>query len=433
MKMKRFVLLFFHSTVLLCCAAHLKAQDYYNPESLVVNENKVYDENIRTIRVLNVNSNYTMPILDLGGDDKLLIKFDDLSAEITDYSYTLFHCDENWEKTSLTFFEYASGMQQLFVDDYDYSRNTLQKYIHYQFTVPNDDIKLKISGNYMLMVYKNHDPEQVVFSQRIMVVEQRASVQMELTSGDMPSYRFSHQELDFSLSFEDYAVGNALENLHVVLLQNRRWDNAIKDIKPLFIRNNVLEYTYDEENTFTALNEYRMVDTRTIRESTETTRFAKVVNDSNYTFLEQGEVPTRRRFRTTADLNGRFTVQSYEGFAEGNLDADYSLVHFEVAAPKLPSNADVVIFGDAFQYTPFSKRRLELDEESQLWKGDFYLKQGLIDYMLAINEDGVLNAEPLEGSYSDSENEYYILVYHKRLYDNYTRLVGYGQYEIGAW
>ena len=40
-------------------------------------------------------------------------------------------------------------------------------------------------------------------------------------------------------------------------MQNNNEENKINDLTPLFVKNNVLIYDYDEENNFFAINEFR--------------------------------------------------------------------------------------------------------------------------------------------------------------------------------
>ena len=52
-------------------------------------------------------------------------------------------------------------------------------------------------------------------------------------------------------------------------MQNKRDDNAIRNLKPSFIRENELDYDYSKENVFSGGNEFRYFDIRTIRRNGE--------------------------------------------------------------------------------------------------------------------------------------------------------------------
>ena len=55
-------------------------------------------------------------------------------------------------------------------------------------------------------------------------------------------------------------------------MQNRRWDNAIRNLKPNNIHDNVLDYDYDKENVFPGGNEFRYFDIRTTSHNGENVR-----------------------------------------------------------------------------------------------------------------------------------------------------------------
>ncbi len=48
----------------------------------------------------------------------------------------------------------------------------------------------------------------------------------------------------------------------MVVLQNYRWDNAVKNIAPTFVRGNSLEYNTENNLIFPAGKEWRWVDLR---------------------------------------------------------------------------------------------------------------------------------------------------------------------------
>ena len=71
--------------------------------------------------------------------------------------------------------------------------------------------------------------------------------------------------------------------------QNNREDNSINHLTPLFIKNNQLIYTYDEENNFWGNNEFRHFDIKSLRYQSE--RIQKIIFDSleNHVILFQDE------------------------------------------------------------------------------------------------------------------------------------------------
>ena len=59
--------------------------------------------------------------------------------------------------------------------------------------------------------------------------------------------RYSKQELDFNVSHPSVLIQNPFNDVKITLTQNGRWDNAIFNLKPLYIKGDLLDYNYDEE------------------------------------------------------------------------------------------------------------------------------------------------------------------------------------------
>ena len=55
--------------------------------------------------------------------------------------------------------------------DFNYSNNTDLYYTHYNVTIPNENMKPKISGNYIIMVYKVGDKDHPILTKRFMIYE----------------------------------------------------------------------------------------------------------------------------------------------------------------------------------------------------------------------------------------------------------------------
>jgi hypothetical protein len=88
----------------------------------------------------------------------------------------------------------------------------------------------------------------------------------------------------------------------VALMQNFRWDNAILDLPPLFMRPNELDYTYDIKNAFPAGKEFRYFDTRSVRYRTDRVANIKVIGTKTEVYVVPDEVREDRSIYTTKTL-----------------------------------------------------------------------------------------------------------------------------------
>ena len=102
------------------------------------------------------------PVIKIG--EPIYLEFDDILANEQDYYYKITHCDYDWKKSSLLKSQYLDGVDNQRITDYENSYSTLESYSNYQLTIPNDNVRLKVSGNYLLEIYNSYDELQ--FSRR---------------------------------------------------------------------------------------------------------------------------------------------------------------------------------------------------------------------------------------------------------------------------
>jgi hypothetical protein len=130
------------------------ADDYYGSTAMRY-EDYVYRSYIKSIQLHDISFELSQPILNLDSQEQLLLSFDDLQADLKNYSYTVIHCNANWEPSDLMSAEYIDGFADNNINNFNYSLNTLQKYTHYDVVFPNSAMRITKSGNYLLKVYEH--------------------------------------------------------------------------------------------------------------------------------------------------------------------------------------------------------------------------------------------------------------------------------------
>ncbi len=68
----------------------------------IVYDNRIYQPNIKTVEFYNTALEGSFPIITLGSAEQLLLGFDDLSTSSKSYSYTVEHCDAEWNVSRLS-------------------------------------------------------------------------------------------------------------------------------------------------------------------------------------------------------------------------------------------------------------------------------------------------------------------------------------------
>jgi len=193
-------------------------------------EDWVYKPNIKSVQLHEVSWELSPPLIDFETGQQLELSFDDLDGDNKNYWYTVIHCDALWKPSDLMAQEYLNSFQEEQITNFNYSQGTLQKYTHYKWVFPNNNIKLTKSGNYIVKVYTDIEKDKPVLTRRFMVFTNKVSVAGNVHQAAGADDFMNRHEVDFSVLYSSYNLTNPFVDLKVIVQQNNRWDNAIYDI-----------------------------------------------------------------------------------------------------------------------------------------------------------------------------------------------------------
>lgn len=403
-----------------------KAQEYYNGGPLVYDDH-IYQAGIRTVRLVPRGNDLALPIIALNSGEQLLLSFDDLYEEFTNLSYTLIHCNADWTPSDLMRNDYLSNFGDDYIQNFEYSINAFIPYTHYRLAIPNQQVNITKSGNYLLVVYRDGDKENLVLSRRFMVYEEIVQVGGRIKRPTRVEKMNTHQELDFTISHGAYPIPNPFQDLHVVMMQNQRWDLAIKNLKPQFLQNGQLIYQYDDENTFEGISEWRFFDIKNLLALSLNVR--QIKQDSLFkVFLAEDRSRAVERYSVQFDINGQNRIRRLD-VENSDSEADYALVDFYLDYPN-EIGSEVYLFGEFTDWKLLPEYRMSYDYDRKAYRAKALLKQGFYNYAYAIDSPAKAHADLsfLEGSHWQTENDYQILVYHREIGSRYDRLVGFATF-----
>jgi hypothetical protein len=390
-------------------------------------QNAVYSEHIKSVQLYREGNELSNPLIELGSDAKLVFKFDDLSEDAKNYSYTLIHCDENWYESYIQQSEYLTGFADNPIVDNAMSFNTTFKYFNYQLRIPNEDCSLKYSGNYALVVFEDNNRENLVLIQRFYVLEPLVRIDALVKKATFDPFNGENQEVDFKIINEKLKLLNPREDIKVVLMQNRRWDNAIRQLKPSFIRDNVLEYDYNKENVFPGGNEFRYFDIRTRRYNGENVEDIKFIRPYYHVTLFPDAIRVNKNYSTYKEMNGNYVIESQDRVADNDTECDYMFVHFYLPMPSPLVGGSVNVFGGLTGWNTNKMNEMVWNYESAGYELSMLLKQGYYNYEYVYVPQGgqKADAENIEGAFFITENDYQIFAYYRDMASRYVRLVGF--------
>jgi len=388
-------------------------------------DDQVYQSSVKTVQFYNKNKEGSFPEFILGSNEQLLLSFDDLRSTSRNFTYTIEHCDAEWNSSRLSPTEYLQSFTEDRINEYRYSTNTIQKYVHYELTLPNFSIIPKLSGNYILKVFEDGDQSKPVFTRRFYVVESKVSIGAEVIASYNNALRQSNQKLNLQVNYGTLSVQNPLNDIRALVLQNGRTDKAQMNVRPFNVRGNQLLYTDMTSNDFTGGNEFRHFDLRSLRLNSE--RVGKIYRDTANTVVLIGD-PNRdaASYSFQYDNNGSFFILNQEG-RDPRTDADYVHVYFSLAGNKSQNEGAAYIAGKFNDYKLDAHSRMDYDNTKGRFYTDLYLKQGVYDYeyIWVPKSTGVPDDTTFEGSYFETENDYQVLVYYRRTGARWDELVGY--------
>ncbi len=428
-------------TFLLFIACHIQAQ----PE-LTSYDDGVYRDYIKSVKLTVTGLFLTLPIAPMGLMNTLLLTFDELDGSGTRYYYTVIHCDRDWHPTQeLTPFDYLEGYREGEIKEYDISRGTYHDYLQYHLTIPNEDVKWKISGNYLLVVYESGQENNPVITRRFMVSEEKVSYRTDVVQPADVAKEYSSQEIDFGMETKNLGTTNPRGDLFTYVMQNGRWDNILKNVEPRTITGTYLTFDYQDRIVFDAGKEFRNLDISSLIYKSEYVMDIYEYPEGISTIVFPEDPRANRQYIWREDLDGMFVPYNSDydrkplpidslassinlakryNYREQNLSSDYTEVQFTLKLP-FDFGREIYIVGGLSDWKMLPDFRMTYDERVNAYVGRLLLKQGYYNYQYAVPDDkGNPDFSVIEGNWYATENQYTLLTYYRPRGSQYDRLVG---------
>lgn len=387
-------------------------------------EEQVNNTNLKTVQLNRSDLQLAYPILLLNSEDELIFSFDDLKGGVRNYYYTFQHCDQNWEASNLTTFDYLDGYEENTIDNYSFSFGTLQAYTHYSVNFPNDNIDFKVSGNYVVKVWEDDNRDVPLIVKRFFVWEELASINAKVYRPNLIEFRNNYQEINFTVDIRSLDVSHALDEIRVTLFQNGRYDNAIYDSKPRMITNDLLTYDKDDM-VFPAGKEYRHFDTKTLNFQSDMVRKITKEDGKYQVYVNVDDSRLYQKYFYETDINGQYVLQA-DLTNDVNTEGDYAMVNFVLKYPYVITSGELYVFGELNNNQMNNQNKMTYDYDLQQYTAQLYLKQGYYNYLYMYKGIGSSKGELIytEGNHFESENDYQLFIY-QHMYDrDYDRIVG---------
>jgi hypothetical protein len=369
------------------------------------------------------------PIIRLNSTDQLELQFDDLDGDVKNYSYTFQLCDEDWTPSSLSEFEYLKGFSQVRIEDYRNSSVALARYTHFHATLPDPNCMPIHSGNFLLKVFLDGDTSKLAFTRRFLVTNSKINIQSQLLQPLDYNLAQTHQHIIIKLNTQAVNPNNPLDQIRVDILQNYRWDNVIRNIKPNFYVNNSLEYNNDNDVVFEGGSEWRGVDLQSFRFQSDRVLTANYSKTGTDILLRPDGDRSALAYAYYGDLDGAFAIQTTESI-NVSYQGDYASVLFSFA----PKDKNAFPDKDVYLLSRFTgggltdSTKMVFNPDNGRYERRFFLKMGYYSYSYVTVDKSDPDRKPsfafTEGNHLETENEYMILVYYRGSSGKGDELVG---------
>lgn len=364
------------------------------------------------------------PIINLNEPTPLFLEFDNLGDTYESFRVKVYHCNADWTPSVLNEVEFLTEYNDFPIQDYKLSYTTKIPYIHYSFELP----KTRISGNFLVVVYRDNNPKDFVISKRFMVAENRINIQATVNYSNGIEERRTHQQVDFELLYGNLPIRNPQEDFKIIIRQNQRWDITKTNFKVFNVNDFEKKITYNFinlENNFWAGNEFRFFDTRSLR--TKMVKIDRIFYDPDQTKVQlfYDKPQFDKSYLETEDFDGNEIIDHYESH-NGATEADYVAVRFLLVTEE-KKELDIYVNGKFANWELTNANKMEYVPEMGAYRLITDLKQGIYNYNYSTKNKitGQINERILDGSHAQTTNNYEIFIYFRQPAGRADLLVGY--------
>lgn len=400
--------------LLLVCVGAVSARSGYRTQALA--------DSIHTLQVRPASDMLAPPVLLLGGDDRIVISFDIFTEDPDELYYRVVHCNADWTPSALTEVEYIDGFNNQSIDDYALSFNTYRHYVNYRLELPNEDMRFLVSGNYVVEVYPDGAPDEVLLTACFSITENVVALACDVTTRTDIDYNKAHQQLAVKLMHPRYEIRNPREELQLHISQNVDEVSHVV-AQPLYVRQDELEYAHRPELIFPAGNEYRRFEIVSRHYNTIGVEGMRYFAPYYHALLRIDYPRVGSDYVYDETQNGRFLVRNSDT-DNADTEADYFVVHFTLDTGRRLAG-EVYVDGEFTHGRRDETTRMNYNAETGVYEKTMMLKQGAYNYRYVEERTGKVDAAPIEGNCYETRNEYRIRAYHRPMGARYDRLIGY--------
>jgi len=376
------------------------------------------DDDIRTIQVYAGSDERSLPVIQLNGGETIRLEFDLMARRGRPLSIYFDHADRSWRR-DLSPSQYLESFQDDDLLRYDSSIGTQIPYVHYSYEFPNDDIRFRLSGNYVLRVTEQGQPDEVLFERPFFIAEDTGGLELSadgvVVSGQrQPSIRPIARYLPPS-----EIRGNPF-GYTTCFLRNGRLPEAKCEDRPRLTDAPALRFELPRDRAFAPVTADYFLDLSTLRiggaiESIDrsTSPFGVLLEPDFAQFAGSSLGPT---------LNGQTVVRGAQSVQNPDVSSEYVRTTFAFVPPnEQPIGGRLRVAGSftGMQVDPALEMNFVADRGR--YEGHVLLKQGQYEYYYDSTDPALRRI--LQQNLPRATNTYTAFVYYEDVSLNTDRLL----------
>lgn len=374
---------------------------------------------VRTVQLYRGDDEQSLPVVSLNGGSPLTLEFDLMAEQGRPLSIYFQHADRQWRR-DLSASQTLESFQDDRLLDYRSSRGTEVPYVHYKYQFPNDDIRFRISGNYILRVTERGRRDSVLFEQPFFVVEEEGRLQLRAEALSIPGQRAPSFRPVARFSPPSDIQGDPFGHTVCFVRNGRLTDTRCED-RPLLARQPELEFELERDRAYAPTTADYQLDLSDLRATTEIAQVDRsrspfrVRLDADYARFGEGTG------RTVG--NGQPLVR---GALPNQLNPEVSAEYVETTFAFVPSDqrpytSPPVVTGSFSGMDAGRGTQMEWNSTRGQYEGTVLLKQGRYQYFYSTDDPAL--TDQIRATQPRITGTYTAFVYYRDARRNTDRLL----------
>lgn len=386
---------------------------------------QIFDKSVHTLLVHKKAWPISHPVIELK-QEQIQISFDQLQTDEEDLYYRIHLCDANWKILDhISLHEYMTGFPENPILDFAYSFNTSVPYVNYKLVLPNEDVSLKSSGNYVVEIFNINQPDTTMATACFSVVDSK--VQIHASTVALQQKVQKNQQVNITINHPYYPIYDPSHDTYLVVSKNNQRETSKVIRKPTIALNKQLLYQEEKTLLFEGGNEYRRFDISHKHLSGKHVHHVAYHEPYHHVSLYT-DLPLQgaNGYTYNRDNNGKTWIE-LDGNTHASTEAEYVFVHFSYACPNPFLSSKLQLFGGVTNKLSETAREMKYNFDEQCYTKTLLLKQGMHEYQYLLFDSltGKHHIAETEGNYWETENEYCIYFYHRPPGERYDHLIGF--------